>query len=76
MPLYEYRCHRCGKEFEILQKPDQKVCCPSCGGRSLKRLFSVFSSPTVTAGLKSCADESAGCSAERCKSGSCPLSGE
>lgn len=34
MPLYEYRCLRCGATFEMLQKvqdgPPEK--CPSCGG--------------------------------------------
>lgn len=34
MPLYEYRCRRCGLSFEILQKigdgPPQQ--CASCGG--------------------------------------------
>lgn len=34
MPLYEYRCRRCGSTFEVLQKakdgPPEK--CPACGG--------------------------------------------
>ena len=34
MPLYEYRCHGCGKTFEVRQKfsdPHIKKC-PECGG--------------------------------------------
>jgi putative FmdB family regulatory protein len=34
MPLYEYRCVKCGRAFEIIQKltdPPVKTC-PHCGG--------------------------------------------
>lgn len=41
MPLYEYRCHRCGKTFEILQKfSDQPLeVHEKCGGE-VERLLS------------------------------------
>jgi len=41
MPLYEYRCHRCGKTFEILQKfSDQPLeVHADCGGE-VERLIS------------------------------------
>jgi putative FmdB family regulatory protein len=74
MPIYEYQCERCSKTFEILQRAKEKVSCPTCGSRKLKKLLSLFSSPNATAGLKGCASESAACSAERCESGSCPMS--
>jgi putative FmdB family regulatory protein len=34
MPIYEYKCRKCGKEFEIFQGiTDQPLqTCPSCGG--------------------------------------------
>jgi len=34
MPIYEYKCRKCGKEFEIFQGiADQPVqTCQSCGG--------------------------------------------
>jgi putative FmdB family regulatory protein len=42
MPLYEYRCAACGKQFELIQKfsdpaPDQ---CPKCGKGPAERLMS------------------------------------
>jgi len=44
MPIYEYRCNRCSKEFEIFQKitdePASK--CPDCGGK-IERLVSATS---------------------------------
>jgi putative FmdB family regulatory protein len=45
MPLYEYKCGKCDKSFEILQKNNnEKAVCPNCGGKSLEKLFSVFAS--------------------------------
>lgn len=41
MPLYEYKCEKCGKRFEKIEKlqgPYLKKC-PSCGSR-VKRLMS------------------------------------
>lgn len=42
MPIYEFRCARCGHEFERLQKiadpdPDR---CPECGAEAVSRLIS------------------------------------
>jgi len=40
MPIYEYVCKKCGKEFELMQKisdPPAKKC-PSCQGEVEKRL--------------------------------------
>lgn len=36
MPIYEYQCEKCGKEFEEWQKfSDPAVdTCPKCGGKS------------------------------------------
>jgi len=36
MPIYEYRCKNCGKEFEVLQKVDDPpvVTCKYCQGEA------------------------------------------
>jgi putative FmdB family regulatory protein len=41
MPIYEYKCLKCGKVIEILQKSSEPRLkeCPSCGG-SLKKVLS------------------------------------
>lgn len=41
MPLYEYRCLKCQKDFEFLQKISEKpkTKCPKCAGK-LKKLVS------------------------------------
>ena len=46
MPLYEYRCTRCGAEFEVrrrMSEMDAPAPCPQCGSDS-HRLVSVFAS--------------------------------
>jgi putative FmdB family regulatory protein len=45
MPIYEYRCDDCGKEFEKLLRRSAdsgEVCCPSCGEKHLTLRLSVF----------------------------------
>ena len=43
MPLFEYECNQCRKEFQrlLLKRGEEKdLICPKCGGRDLKRLIS------------------------------------
>jgi len=42
MPLYEYECQQCGRQFEALVRGTAKPACPSCQGTDLTRLLSVF----------------------------------
>ncbi|MBI5073945.1 MAG: zinc ribbon domain-containing protein [Nitrospirae bacterium] len=41
MPIYEYKCDKCRKHHEIMQKITEKslTICPGCGG-NLKKLIS------------------------------------
>ncbi|HTP33532.1 MAG TPA: zinc ribbon domain-containing protein [Candidatus Acidoferrales bacterium] len=46
MPLYEYRCQKCSKTFEMLrrmQDADRGVECPECRSEEVERLMSTFS---------------------------------
>lgn len=42
MPTYEYRCNKCGYEFELFQSmtEDPVKKCPECGQDSAERLIS------------------------------------
>ena len=42
MPIYEYRCHQCGLEFELLQKfsDEPPRACGECGG-AVEKLISL-----------------------------------
>lgn len=42
MPIYEYRCLKCAKEFELLVLPSTLVACPSCESQELEQLLSGF----------------------------------
>lgn len=46
MPIYEFKCNRCGSTFEQLMFPsdeEDNVICTSCGERDTSRLMSAFS---------------------------------
>ena len=46
MAIYEFRCAKCGAEFEAMRsmsKADEPAPCPRCGGQGVK-LLSVFAS--------------------------------
>lgn len=41
MPIYEYCCARCEREFEeIVLKDDEAVRCPHCGATDTRKLMS------------------------------------
>ncbi len=40
MPIYEYKCNACGKDFETLVMGSYKPQCPSCDSQDLGRLMS------------------------------------
>ncbi len=43
MPIFEYHCMKCDKEFELLVFGNEKVTCPTCNGKKVKKLLSSFS---------------------------------
>ena len=47
MPLYEYFCEDCQKDFTLLQSANvdkEKTVCPECDGGKVRHVFSTFSS--------------------------------
>jgi len=43
MPLYDFHCRSCDREFEALVRPqDASPTCPSCKSADLERLLSGF----------------------------------
>ena len=43
MPIFEYACPTCRREFQVLvmkREEEKNLACPACGGHNLKRLIS------------------------------------
>jgi putative FmdB family regulatory protein len=67
MPLYEFRCPKCGAEFEhiVFCTDEDPVHCPMCGASDPERLLSVFSSGRTagaggTSAISACAPSGRG----------------
>lgn len=65
MPLYEYRCAKCGHVMEVLEKADEsrRHTCEKCGSRRMEKLMSTFG-----------VGGRAGSSDDSCPTGTCELS--
>jgi len=50
MPLFEYACRSCDREFETLVRASETPACPACGGTDLERRLSVFAAHTNGSG--------------------------
>jgi putative FmdB family regulatory protein len=42
MPILEYRCQECERQFETIVLGAQQPVCPACQSTKLERLLSVF----------------------------------
>ena len=50
MPIYEYQCSACGREFEVLVRSSSPApACPGCSGTELRKKLSAFAAITGTA---------------------------
>ena len=50
MPIYEYECNACGKEFELLVRNSSPAPeCPGCKGTQLRKKLSAFAAITGSA---------------------------
>lgn len=69
MPIYEYQCRKCGKEFECLVFGSEKPACPDCESPEVGRLMSRCGFVSKSAGgqtVSSSASSCGGCSASSC----------
>ncbi len=52
MPIYEYQCSDCAREFEELIRNDReerKLTCPKCGSAQISRKLSAFAAHAASA---------------------------
>lgn len=71
MPIFEYHCPACGKDFELIVKNSASTPeCPDCGAKELKRKFSSFAVASGNSKSKCRASDSAPCPHGGCGCGS------
>jgi putative FmdB family regulatory protein len=73
MPIYEYKCKKCGHAFEHLARTlsDGAKKCPKCGAKNPHKEFSTFSASVSEGSGTSCSMGS--CSTPTCSTGTCPF---
>ncbi len=73
MPIYEYHCGECDKDFECLVFGSEEPECPTCNGRNVHKLMSACGfvskggggeTVSTSAGASSCG----GCAGTSCAS--------
>ena len=75
MPVYEYKCSKCNRKFDVLHKSttiQDDVHCPVCDSKENKKLFSKFNSSSSSSGnatFDGCASGSCGLTVDRCPTG-------
>ena len=77
MPIYEYTCGGCGKDFELLVSgPKAKAACPHCGSRKLTRRLSTFAAHKGSSALPCSSGlcPSPAAAGTSCSAGKCPFS--
>ena len=66
MPIFEYRCSKCGHVTAFLEKPNTRPphACEECGSKDTEKVFSTFAAKSGTSSSSS----------SSCPTGTCPLS--
>jgi putative FmdB family regulatory protein len=65
MPIYEYACRSCGREFEELVRGDERPACPSCGNIEVEKQLSAPAAHT-SSGQSACPAQNECAMAHRC----------
>ena len=71
MPIYEYICLDCGKDFELIRSMSQKdapMVCAACGGENIKRKLALA---VAMSGGHTVSGMSGGCNCGSCSGGDC-----
>lgn len=69
MPIYEYTCQSCGRDFELLVRGSEKPACPHCSGERLTKLMSVVAGHVAKGGDSG--PPPGGCGRPQCGTGGC-----
>jgi putative FmdB family regulatory protein len=72
MPLFEFRCSTCSRDFELLVRAGEAPNCPECGTGDVEKLFSEAAAPAAAASrslpiTSACPPGDAPCSPNCCR---------
>jgi putative FmdB family regulatory protein len=70
MPLFDFICRSCGKEFEALVMGSSKPSCPECKSDDLQKQMSVFAH-RIDGASSSSGSSGSGSGCSSCSSSSC-----
>jgi putative FmdB family regulatory protein len=75
MPIFEYKCAKCGHVTEVLHKSraDEKPACEKCGSAAVNKLLSGFAVGKAAEG-PACDSCSSLPACGGCPGGTCPMS--
>jgi putative FmdB family regulatory protein len=73
MPIYEFKCHQCGREFEeLVFKSDPTISCPDCGSGDCEKWMSTFRAKTASSnGIGDFGSSTVGSACGGCNASSC-----
>jgi putative FmdB family regulatory protein len=72
MPIYEFKCRKCGDEYEeLIFKSSYEVHCPKCGSSDAEKLLSSFRSRSGSRNGVSEMSSSGGGACGGCTASSC-----
>lgn len=78
MPIFEYKCKKCGTVFErLVARTESQVTCDRCGSMRVEKLFSTFSANVASMKPNPCSEggcPSTGMAGTGCSGGGCPFS--
>ncbi|MBF0117531.1 MAG: zinc ribbon domain-containing protein [Desulfobacterales bacterium] len=69
MPIYEYHCKTCNKDFECLVFGKEEPECPTCNNKNVERILSSCGFVSKGKGGETTRTSSSSCGS--CSSGSC-----
>jgi putative FmdB family regulatory protein len=75
MPLFDYTCHKCDSEFELLLRSNETPVCPKCGSRELEKHLGAPAAHTAGASQLPVCDFAppGGCGMPQCGMGRCGM---
>ena len=71
MPIYEYVCRRCRREFEVLVRGSENPVCPHCAAVDIDRQMSVPSAHVASLESRCTVREMGACGGGGCGTGQC-----